>query len=196
MKHKAFTLVEFIVVVVIIGILAAILYPTFQRPTPAYRSWCQSNLKQIGLGVLQYAQDAGEKYPPTQNAAGGWAALIQPYVKSDQIFQCPSDKTGAALKTTDYFYNARLSGVAQEKLDALSLTILAGDGLGDQPLNAHLSQLPDIWRSAPNSPARRHFDTGNYLFADGHVKALKPDKITLDKPAKGAPTFLIGEEKP
>ncbi len=65
-KRFAFTLIELLVVIAIIAILAAILFPVFARAREnARRSSCQSNLKQIGLGVMQYIQDYDEKYPFT-----------------------------------------------------------------------------------------------------------------------------------
>ena len=107
---SAFTLIELLVVIAIIAILAAILFPVFARAREnARRASCQSNLKQIGLGIIQYIQDYDEKYP-SANISGGlasyippgqstydgyfgygfWRASIQPYVKNTQIFQCPS----------------------------------------------------------------------------------------------------------
>jgi prepilin-type N-terminal cleavage/methylation domain-containing protein len=55
---KGFTLIELLVVIAIIAILAAILFPVFARAREnARRASCQSNLKQVGLGLLQYIQD-------------------------------------------------------------------------------------------------------------------------------------------
>jgi len=106
-QHKAtrfqgFTLIELLVVIAIIAILAAILFPVFARAREnARRSACQSNMKQIGLGFLQYAQDYDEKFPyffdsdQDENGNGGlrWAPLLQPYIKSQQLFVCPSDSS-------------------------------------------------------------------------------------------------------
>ena len=100
-NFKGFTLIELLVVIAIIAILAAILFPVFARAREnARRSSCQSNLKQIGLGILQYQQDYDESMPLT-NVGGDssdpstnsykWMDGIYPYTKSEQIFVCPSD---------------------------------------------------------------------------------------------------------
>ena len=100
-RFKAFTLIELLVVIAIIAILAAILFPVFNRAREnARRSSCQSNLKQIGLGLLQYQQDYDESnvafvYGNAYNSGTAttgytWNDAIFPYVKSEQIFNCPS----------------------------------------------------------------------------------------------------------
>lgn len=106
-QQRGFTLIELLVVIAIIAILAAILFPAFARAREnARRTSCLSNLKQIGLAVMQYTQDNDEKYPmayiaTNQNPspigrapwAGGvwfWQEIIYPYTKSTQVFVCPS----------------------------------------------------------------------------------------------------------
>jgi len=82
--------------------LAAILFPVFGRAREnARRSSCQSNLKQIGLGIMQYTQDYDERYPwglpsplnANQRRGIGWAGATYPYIKSTQVFVCPSAVT-------------------------------------------------------------------------------------------------------
>src|SRR3954466_7852291 len=96
-RNRAFTLIELLIVIAIIAILAAILFPVFGRAREnARRSSCQSNLKQIGLGFAQYTQDYDEKMPynsygyvsATVNP-GDWMDTIQPYTKSYQVLVCP-----------------------------------------------------------------------------------------------------------
>lgn len=65
---KGFTLIEILVVIAIIALLAAILFPVFARAREnARRTSCASNLKQIGLGIMQYTQDYDERMPPFLN---------------------------------------------------------------------------------------------------------------------------------
>lgn len=97
MKH-GFTLIELLVVIAIIAILAAILFPVFaQARAKARQAACLSNLKQIGLGISQYTQDYDEVIPPAFIAYGpnttlnvSWPTLIFPYIKSSDVFVCPS----------------------------------------------------------------------------------------------------------
>jgi len=134
-NHKtrsAFTLLELLVVVAIIAILAAILFPVFARAREnARRTSCQSNLKQIGLAWIQYSQDYDEKIMRFSNGVssssatvaapavywwGSWdgatfrgsGGLLQPYMKSDQVRVCPSftaPPANAYEGSTGYAYN-------------------------------------------------------------------------------------------
>src|SRR6478736_708659 len=92
---RGFTLIELLVVIAIIDILAAILFPVFARAREnARRASCQSNLKQLSLGLVQYVQDYDEKNPAkpysgfgtayqcTEPETGNWGNQILPYVKS------------------------------------------------------------------------------------------------------------------
>ena len=205
---SAFTLIELLVVIAIIAILAAILFPVFARAREnARRSSCQSNLKQIGLGVLQYTQDYDERFMTYRNTAADaplfhWS-VIQPYLKSTQIYQCPSDSSppsdefladgsaGAPYNGagySDYFYNVQLSrptdtstngpGVALAALTNSSLTILAGDSSTGTAAKFSSGTSPaacpaDLAGIDMGAALNRHLETANYLFTDGHVKSLK-----------------------
>ena len=64
MKSRAFTLIELLVVIAIIAILAAILFPVFaQAKAAAKRTACMSNMKQVGIGLYLYVQDADDALP-------------------------------------------------------------------------------------------------------------------------------------
>lgn len=91
--RRAFTLIELLVVIAIIAILAAILFPVFARAREqARKAACQSNLKQIGLGVMMYTQDYDEKYPFSymEYTGGRIYEVLEPYTKSTQVWICPT----------------------------------------------------------------------------------------------------------
>lgn len=136
---KGFTLIELLVVIAIIAILAAILFPVFAKAREkARQTSCASNLKQIGLGIMQYTQDYDEVFPPgyagngmvvqadpgmpgyhymtdpgqVANGQGNyiiWADFVNPYVKSLKIYECPS---APAKNVMSYGYNYAISGAA------------------------------------------------------------------------------------
>ncbi|MEO7720068.1 MAG: DUF1559 domain-containing protein [Capsulimonas sp.] len=95
LKSRGFTLIELLVVIAIIAILAAILFPVFAKAREkARQTSCTSNMRQVGLGILQYVQDNDEAFPGGVNALGrGWAGEIYPYVKSTGVYKCPDDST-------------------------------------------------------------------------------------------------------
>ncbi len=97
--RRAFTLIEILVVLAIIGILAAILFPVFRSARESARgASCASNLKQLGLAFQMYSNDAGGRMPPDRVDTLGkpgknlWLNLLQPYVKNSAVFSCPDDE--------------------------------------------------------------------------------------------------------
>ncbi len=165
--RTGFTLIELLVVIAIIAILAAILFPVFARAREnARRASCQSNLKQIGLGLLQYTQDYDELHVRATMGVGGgasqtWANSTQPYIKSTQIFQCPSD-TAHDVNTwwmgslppdqqfhISYLYNSAVARSSDAAIQNPSGTVMAVDGA----TNPSASANPVDWLSSPKPTA-------------------------------------------
>jgi len=108
-RSRGFTLIELLVVIAIIAILAAILFPVFAKAREkARQSSCLSNVKQLTLGMLQYVQDFDEKFPmfvtgtPTQGEP--WWVCVQPYIKNEQVYVCPSLTPGAPTTYWGRYY--------------------------------------------------------------------------------------------
>lgn len=128
LRHSAFTLIELLVVIAIIALLAAILFPVFARAREnGRRTSCQSNLKQVGLAFMQYAQDYDERYVTNSRTGAiadapaiSWPIAISPYTKNRNILRCPSNSSpvlgGNAFtgttNTLNYTYNAYVGGSA------------------------------------------------------------------------------------
>ncbi|GAB4453398.1 MAG: hypothetical protein OHK0029_06140 [Armatimonadaceae bacterium] len=103
--NKGFTLIELLVVIAIIAILAAILFPVFAKAREkARQTACLSNCKQIGTGLMMYAQDYDEYLPmryggACNNGTGdcengmtrSWKNMLAPYIKNRDIYRCPSN---------------------------------------------------------------------------------------------------------
>jgi len=179
MRRRGFTLIELLVVIAIIAILAAILFPVFAKAREkARQTSCLSNLKQIGVATLSYAQDYDERLPPSARllAQGSYLYVrLVPYMKSAQILRCPSQDpvnatpTGADhLYQCDYApnYNINSAGYGGPistlaKFDTPAQTLLMCDNY------SKFDYMFAYWW--PNYTPY-HNGGGNVNFVDGHAK--------------------------
>jgi len=135
-RRRGFTLIELLVVIAIIAIIAAILFPVFQKVREnARRAACASNMRQLGMGILQYIQDNDEAFPignssdSYYNQGAGWGGSIYPYVKSVGVFRCPDDPTETVssvsppLVPVSYGFNRLLAGQTLAALNAPTQTV-------------------------------------------------------------------------
>ena len=121
---QAFTLIELLVVIAIIAVLTAILLPVFFSVRgKARQTVCVSNLRQIGLAISLYAQDADDLYPygndpsdvytnPNIWQSSPYAAIapnllplrdiLQPYMQNNELWHCPSDSGYSELDISAY----------------------------------------------------------------------------------------------
>jgi prepilin-type N-terminal cleavage/methylation domain-containing protein/prepilin-type processing-associated H-X9-DG protein len=195
-RKTGFTLIELLVVIAIIAILAAILFPVFARAREnARRTSCLSNTKQLGLATLMYDQDYDEKLPPAYangapSTMNWWGPIIEPYVKSVQVYFCPSDSAQTSSSTyspasVSYGWNYYWlqnkpmgddlhGGVSLAAIDAVSQTVLLGDSNGETtgtppvPSNRYI-----IYPCCAYIPVERHLEGVNMAFVDGHSKWYK-----------------------
>jgi prepilin-type N-terminal cleavage/methylation domain-containing protein/prepilin-type processing-associated H-X9-DG protein len=171
--HSAFTLIELLVVIAIIAILAAILFPVFaQAREKARQATCLSNLKQLGLAWLMYAQDYDETSPNPVfigrywiNDFGGCRAY-----KGTGVTRCPAwvwksagFKSAMSANRTSYWYNwyywngARLAKVNQVSASPVAI---------DMPYGPDYVDLP-------------HPDGIDVVYADGHAKFFRSSNREL-----------------
>ena len=192
-QRKGFTLIELLVVIAIIAILAAILFPVFGRAREnARRSSCQSNLKQIGLGVVQYAQDYDERMPSTAMGGSNWQINLQPYIKSYQLFACPSNTRNATPAPADLYDKVSIVSYAAPRENgtgngsngaAFGARGAVGPNLSDFPQVAQTIMVMDAnvddtdfrmtnldWNGAGSQIADN--GTGNPALFNGHLSTM------------------------
>jgi prepilin-type N-terminal cleavage/methylation domain-containing protein/prepilin-type processing-associated H-X9-DG protein len=206
-SQRGFTLLELLVAIAIIAISATILFPVFARAREnARRSSCQSNLKQIGLGMMQYVQDYDERFPHQNwfsgnhpdpafagktvtewNGTSAWQ--LHPYIKSTQLWICPSKGDGSPdvsqTGTLSYSRNSfKAVGISMAELREPARTVAWADG--------NDAWLDGYWRDnsypANTSPTggtnnrfqtqpKKHLGTANVLYLDGHVKSMRGSRM-------------------
>ena len=190
MSSRCFTLTELLVVVAIIAILAALLFPVFARAREkARQASCQSNIKQLMLSVIMYKQDYDERNiydrmstsnpaTPTGPYASSycgtlyfWKDMLNPYVKNDQVWICPSDPNGGttcvAPPRRSYQPNTEMVGVKDSSVQDPAGTIHVMES--NYNSRAHYTDAGSYNMSGGRG-SNWHNSGWNIGYADGHVK--------------------------
>ena len=174
--NKGFTLIELLVVIAIIGILAGILLPVLSRAREsARRTQCMSNIKQIGMGLIMYANENSELFPSDTAYAGaspamrGLNLLYDTYISDKRVFNCPSDTQ------VDAQSNAGMSPfTANDSFDKDECSY-GYDRAHTQADDADVALVADRPPATPSATANttNHNARGqNIVYVDGHVEFI------------------------
>jgi prepilin-type N-terminal cleavage/methylation domain-containing protein/prepilin-type processing-associated H-X9-DG protein len=174
-RRTGFTLIELLVVIAIIAILAAILFPVFAKAREkARQTSCLSNMKQLGLAIIQYAQDYDETFPLTyyydstfmqeydwdchldSNTNLVTLGAIGPYTKNSQISGCPSATTlylgNPPRPCTGYAYNASYIGGGAMDGPGYTLKLAASMAAVNSPASTCLLAESAFWNTSTTYP--------------------------------------------
>lgn len=178
--RQGLTLIELLIIVAIIAILIAVIFPPIHRGRPTFLTACMTNQRQLAMGLLIYSEDNKQAFPNLDDLSGNDGpialSLITNYVKQTNVFMCPAvmhqreksrswfaDRFVAALNPAFF----RSNGNDYAYYDGLNVTMPSTNALIADRL---------AWT---NRPPNNIHGTGRAVagFLDGHAEVLRQDRV-------------------
>lgn len=167
----AFTLVETLVVIVLISIVAAILYPIIGEAREKTRqATCISNQRQLAEAMLQIAQDHKDTLPGQFGGVDDgtlWHKAVGDEISAPTLFNCPSAPGNGSVDRPNYGMNAYVYGAELKRLTNPEIVLLTADA------NAN------VLKTRADVDMARHEKGYIASFADGHAMYLPADQSTV-----------------
>jgi prepilin-type N-terminal cleavage/methylation domain-containing protein/prepilin-type processing-associated H-X9-DG protein len=205
-KFKAFTLIELLVVIAIIGVLVALLLPAVQGArAAARRSQCANNMRQIGLGIHQFANVHKGRFPGIWHEAdksNSWIYTLAPYMENvAEIRLCPEDlkrierRSGAE---TSYVMNGYLRRATQTEKDVYPEAV--------EDFESELYDLPEthgtimLFEAADTGAVEYQFDhvepytwfAEDKQTSEDRLKAIQFE-VAIDRHSKSVANYLYAD---
>jgi prepilin-type N-terminal cleavage/methylation domain-containing protein len=212
-RRQGFSLVELLVVIAIIMLLVALLMPVIWGVRNAAKlSWCQSNMRQLYTGMMNYTGDfagwlpytkvfnwpvtqdwVGYWAPPQRNASSPEAGTLWPYIGERGVYLCPSDSKSRSVHRGDGFGAGYWD---RNPVTTHSYAIHSNDP-GDTGQATHLNTYPSKrWPILVEESAVTiedgNFRSGGNIFASRHRMSASDEKSSYDR-AGGCICFLDGQ---
>lgn len=174
LKGRAFTLIELLIVITIIGILAGLMFPVAGRiRETARRTQCLNNLRQIGTAIGMYYDDNQQRMPAGDGPAGSFTVLSNYLSATPKILWCPSDvsrKAPVGFDRLDVSANGNVSYSfwTNAQWQAPLMQPMMWDR-GVQIGGGDLRSAPWKSGSTPGQDSPHRGEGGNILWTDGHV---------------------------